>query len=57
MSVWLVYGTSREVPWEETLLQVCETEDAAHEWIKLYLNTDFWMSCEAQCWSVCGKPS
>lgn len=39
MNVWLLYGVAIDTPWDETLLRVCESEEAAREWAQVYLNT------------------
>ena len=52
MEVYLVFGVAADAPWEETLLRVCDSEEAAKSWSNAYLNTKDWISTSVQCWQV-----
>ena len=54
MNVWLLYGVTEDAT--QTLLRVCDSEDAAREWVQIYLDTPQWTSVFTQCWVTSGMP-
>ena len=54
MNVWLLYGVAGDAT--QTLLRVCDSENAAQEWEQVYLNTSQWASVFTQRWVTSGMP-